>query len=79
MEQPSASDPDELARLLAEGETEVDERPGLRAAQAGVSLGVLIAVLVPLGALIVWVLVSLVVTFASVWLTSFVWVPLLDG
>lgn len=56
-----AAGADDLTRLIAEGETEVSDRAGVGAAQAGISLGVLLAVVVPVAAVLIGVVVTVVV------------------
>lgn len=67
----AAAGDDDLSRLIADGETEVADRPGVGAAQAGVSLGVLLAVIVPVAALLIAAAVTAVVSTAPFWLSGF--------
>ncbi|GLK16135.1 hypothetical protein [Herbiconiux flava] len=68
-----APETDELTRLIADNETDVTDRPGVRAAQAGISLGVLLAVVVPLIALLIAAVVTAIVSTAPIWLSGFFW------
>ena len=68
-----APEADELSRLIADNETDVPDRPGVRAAQAGISLGVLLAVIVPVVALLIAAVVTAIVSTAPIWLSGFFW------
>ncbi|MCS5714230.1 hypothetical protein NVV95_06645 [Herbiconiux sp. CPCC 205716] len=64
--------PDDMGQLIAAGETEVTDRPGVRAAQAGISLGVLLAIVVPAAALVLGAALTAIVASVSLWIPGLV-------